>query len=108
MNNTLDGYFEDNKLRLSKKEVSKTKDKFWIVIGCGNGLLSDVISNVVKNPNDLSDSELKDRVDRFYDKERAVAFAKKLALKTPGDSYYVLESITHAVIAPAQVTFTEF
>ncbi len=108
MTNTLDEYIEDNKLKSRKKKVLKTKDKFWIVIGCGNGLLSDVISNVVKNVNDLNDSELKDRVDRFYDKERAVAFAKKLALKTPGDSYYVLESISHAVIAPAQVKFTEF
>ncbi len=103
-------YFRKSVVKTDKKssQVDSGKDSFWVVIGCGNGLLSSIIDNLVEDVNDLSDSELKDRVDRFYDKERAFEFAKTLALKTPGESYYVLESVAHVVIAPAQVEFNPY
>ena len=99
--------FNKSVVKTDKKssQVDPGKDPFWVVIGCGNGLLSSTINNFVE---DVNDSELKDRVDRFYDKERAFEFAKTLALKTPGESYYVLESVAYVVIAPAQVEFNPY
>lgn len=83
-------------------KISKKKGPFWVVIGHNGCLLS---SNVVVDIEE-GDMEMSNKTDnRFYDKTEAFKFAETLTLKTPGESYYVLESIAHVVIAPAQVKF---
>lgn len=80
-------------------KISKKKGPFWVVIGCNGCLLS---SNVVVDIAEGS-GEITNKTDsRFYDKEEAFEFAKILALKTPGESYYVLESAARVTIAPPQ------